>query len=457
MSCISPIAVQNNSKRIYKNYRAKLINYVPCGKCYECRKQKTFDLMIRSYYDESDYVIFDTLSYSEKNVPWLKNEIMQELNNQYELKFQNVRIIKYEDYQKFMKRLRKNMKKNYKDVELKYICSAEYGHDDNYIDDYGKMRKGTNRPHFHLIIFVKGNILPVVLSKMIKQNWKLGKTDGVEDKGLLYFNCNRLFKDYLAKKNVVGYLCKYVTKTNSYQAKLNEILKKIENQIYNQIFGTDKLEEKKNDVKKILKKYNQFVRWSQGLGKEYLVDSSNIKQFMSKNYIQIRTDLKNKKYSLPLYYNRKLFKKYVKEYDEYQLTELGKEYELKKLNNILENNKKKLKLYTDLKDDVINEIAYYWTYIKDRNMKDGKDYIPDYKECYWSENSVKDRKVFPNGNILIDGKNIKFDEFIKKSVENCLEFDEIILKVNKKIKDEMLKVSEFKEKNEEIKKNLKKC
>lgn len=438
--CIKLIKMPTNAKRIY-NHAQKLVNYFPCGECFECRMQKTQDLMVRAYFEEDcQFTLFDTLTYSEKCVPWLKHTLLNEIKMDIDLNIEDMRIVLYDDYQKFMKRLRKNLECY--DVKLKYIVSAEYGTEEGR----------THRPHFHCIFFVNGLIEPMELSRLIKKSWKFGITDGWQDKGINYFNNKRVFTGYDAKYNVIGYLCKYITKDNEYEKNVIERLRKAGKQIYAQLYKVNATREIKEYVSKILKKHKQFTKWSKGFGEKY-INEDNMKKFEKTGYIQIRTDLKNKKYALPLYYRRKLYNLIDKDTKEIRLNENGKRYLEIKLRNEYNNNLKRLQIYND--SDISNqELANYLTYIKDR--KKG-DLIPNYEKIVaLNDNSVLDRLTFPKGNVLIDGKNYSTEHFIEISVKNNLVYDEILEKIFKKESEDKTKISVITEYNYNLKKNVKK-
>lgn len=90
---------------------------LPCGKCTECKAKRATDWSVRCKHELSchDENTFITLTYSEDNLP--------------------SKLIVKDLFQKFMKNLRKKLKR-----KVKYIVSHEYG---------GK----TGRPHHHAIIF----------------------------------------------------------------------------------------------------------------------------------------------------------------------------------------------------------------------------------------------------------------------------------------------------------------
>lgn len=90
---------------------------LPCGKCVECISKRAIDWALRARHEISihDENCFITLTYDDENLP-------------------SYLIVK-EEFQKFMKKLRKQQK-----TKLRYMVSHEYG---------GK----TGRPHHHAIIF----------------------------------------------------------------------------------------------------------------------------------------------------------------------------------------------------------------------------------------------------------------------------------------------------------------
>lgn len=92
---------------------------LPCGKCSECISKRAFDWATRCKHEISlhDENTFLTLTYDDENI--------KKINP---LDFKS-------EFQKFMKRLRKKLKR-----KVRYIVSHEYG---------GK----TGRPHHHAIIF----------------------------------------------------------------------------------------------------------------------------------------------------------------------------------------------------------------------------------------------------------------------------------------------------------------
>lgn len=115
MACHSPLMVQRSK------YRPQLIP-IPCGKCPPCLKRRVDAWVFRLRQEDliSSSAHFVTLTYDTNHVPITNNGFM---------------TLKKDDFQKFMKRLRKKT-----DNKLRYYAAGEYG-DQNW------------RPHYHAIIF----------------------------------------------------------------------------------------------------------------------------------------------------------------------------------------------------------------------------------------------------------------------------------------------------------------
>lgn len=128
-------------------YLEKLQNFVPCRKCIECKMARSREWAVRLYSElkTTNESCFITLTYSDDNNPG---------------------VLRKEDLQKFIKRLRK-------DYQVKYFACGEYG-------------DKTLRPHFHVILFgvnfsndkkiisksKKG--FPISISDTLGKYWKLG-------------------------------------------------------------------------------------------------------------------------------------------------------------------------------------------------------------------------------------------------------------------------------------------
>lgn len=118
----SKICANGVTEYLYKGVVYKDPIKVPCGKCIECRlnyaRQWSFRLQAEMLYHEKNSFI--TLTYDDNHVP---------LSDSGNL------TLRKSDFQKFIKRLRKNT-----GLDISYYACCEYG-------------EHTFRPHYHAIIF----------------------------------------------------------------------------------------------------------------------------------------------------------------------------------------------------------------------------------------------------------------------------------------------------------------
>lgn len=117
MTCINPISIVIK-KGIRKGYAIE----VPCGKCMNCRIQRTNEWktrLLHEYWYNNSVGCFITLTYDDKYVP----------------KYYS---LKKRDLIKFQRDLRKFVKES-KGILIKYYSCGEYGEE-------------TLRPHYHLLV-----------------------------------------------------------------------------------------------------------------------------------------------------------------------------------------------------------------------------------------------------------------------------------------------------------------
>src|SRR5690606_3072882 len=130
--CYTPITVKN--KTPLKNQWGFEYIEVPCGKCPQClrARQNAWSFRLTEHLKHSLSGYFVTLTYSDYHLPMTQNGLP---------------TVDKTHFQKFMKRLRKNLKPKYYGLTFKkemppirYYAVGEYG-------------KITMRPHYHAIIF----------------------------------------------------------------------------------------------------------------------------------------------------------------------------------------------------------------------------------------------------------------------------------------------------------------
>lgn len=181
MRCTSPrtVGFQADGKTISwspKNISKEYATFqLPCGKCIECRLDYARQWAIRCVHESQMHTknAFITLTYSDNN---LKSDRLQ-----------------YEDFQKFMKKLRK-----LQNQPIGYFVTGEYG-------------ELTKRPHWHAIIFnwepndgvykysnSRGD--KVYESKTLTDLW----ANGIAEYGSVTFESAGYCARYAAKKLVHG-------------------------------------------------------------------------------------------------------------------------------------------------------------------------------------------------------------------------------------------------------------
>lgn len=366
--CIYQREILNNSKYVDIHNPWRLKNTIKCGECVEClmEKQNEWILRTQSMYEETikngGFVIFDTLTYSEKNVPWTKSVIYNKFG--YIIpKNLNFRCFCLEDIQKFFKRLRKQVEPK----SIRYYLAAEYGTTE------GK----THRPHYHIMIYYTGNGTPEEISHKINECWQLGFTDGIDRKGSLYFYENCLF-DSLSQSNMIAqkYVQKYLCKESEYQ-------KRIKSKVYRIAYELCQFDKKflntyygRLAILDIRRNLNQFRKISKGYGLEFL-EKINPEKYIDEQYIIVDDFNKVKrKIKLPNYYIRKLYKQYDKDVKCWFDNELGILYKKEQIKNIYRTQvDRHLTLLQEIKNYDISRYNEIKNILSLRSVKDYVEYL----------------------------------------------------------------------------------
>lgn len=255
------------------------VERIPCGSCIECRIQHSAEWAFRCMMEAKQHEdnIMLTLTYDDEHVPKGKR-IDKESGEVFE-----TLTLKRKDLQDFKKRLRKK----YSDIKIKTYEAGEYGSDDEYIDNYGKVRKGTKRPHYHVIVF---NLKP---KDMVFHKWS--KCEWSDEK-------NALFKSKTIDKvwgmghvdlNEVNYeTCAYVARY---------VVKKYK--------GSDSKEHYEE-----LGIEPEFQGNSQGIGKEFYINNKE-KIWAQEAFWQI-TKKGLKRVKLPRYFDKQIEKENPERFEE---------------------------------------------------------------------------------------------------------------------------------------------
>lgn len=234
MKCLNPITV--NGKQFN------------CGGCINCRINYTQAWALRLVYELSttDAASFLTLTYNDEHLP--------EDNG-----------LHIEELQKFFKRLRINLKREYHEFEpkIRYYACGEYGDKSKIYKSPGAI-KLHGRPHYHAIVFGLDD-LNDTHRDIVRKSWQL---------------CEPWFFDKERERDSgmqqvtpedINYVCGYV------QKKLNGVLGK-------EVYGQSS---------------PPFSCCSQGLGLEFAL--KNKERLVANGY----TFFKNHKVSIPRYFCEK--------------------------------------------------------------------------------------------------------------------------------------------------------
>lgn len=153
---------------------------VPCGQCIGCRLERSRQWAVRCMHEASLYTdnAFITLTYDDEHLPKWGS-------------------LKLEDFQKFMKRLRRHIDGNPNFDRVRFYHCGEYG-------------ENTKRPHYHALLFgfdfpdkhgwMYRNDNPVWKSELLGELWPMG----LHEIGVLNFDSAAYCARYIMKK-VTGF------------------------------------------------------------------------------------------------------------------------------------------------------------------------------------------------------------------------------------------------------------
>lgn len=141
MSCISPNIIRSKAKDAKPNQ----VEYVRCGKCTECLKDKQNEWIYRCECEDSvsKHSLFATLTYNEASVPLVLIDTGEIITYRDYIHQKCVRdcemTLNYDDLANYWKRVREAIP-DLKNYHFKYYACMEYG------DQF-------NRPHAHYVLF----------------------------------------------------------------------------------------------------------------------------------------------------------------------------------------------------------------------------------------------------------------------------------------------------------------
>lgn len=167
--CLYPLTLRIDST----TWSEPLVVFAPCGKCIECVIERQNSYKLRLCYEARrwNHCFFFTLTYRDEALPRAINYDTGEcvstcckVHVRYWLKKMRERYQRSHDGQRF---------------DFRYFICSEYGSTDYYVDDHGRVRKATGRPHYHGIIFC--NDSPEFVKEMFDV-WRkdFGRVDAYE-------------------------------------------------------------------------------------------------------------------------------------------------------------------------------------------------------------------------------------------------------------------------------------
>ncbi|AXB22578.1 replication initiation protein [Alces alces faeces associated microvirus MP12 5423] len=265
------------------------VKKTPCQDCIECRKSKAKEWTDRGVVEleEWEKATMITLTYDDENV----HKVKYIKNDGQEDETLTLRLI---DHQNFMKDLR-DMIYDETGEKIKFMMCGEYGSAQEYEDANGQKRVGTERPHYHYIIF--GHDFDD--KKFYK--WSYNEWSKIKNPLFKSEKLNKLWKKGHADINEVtpesiGYVCGYVTK------KLKGEMAKTE------------YEDKNREA--------PFFLTSKGIGKKYF--EKNKERFYEKKKLYKKTKKGLETIKLSRYYL-----KLIEKEDEKKAREIKRECEKK--------------------------------------------------------------------------------------------------------------------------------
>lgn len=408
--CLTPVRLKTNAKYFTLDGYKRLYMDVPCGHCAECQMQKKNEWYLRNYFEaittwNSDgYILFDTLTYDDQHLPTILDTDIARKNmyvDAWSYLHENKSCFNYKHVQDFLKRLRINLNRAGFDVakNLRYFIVSEYGHDDNYIDSRGRQRKGTKRPHYHILFYVQGNLLhdqldvqlsPLTLASYVQDAWIYGHSDCAFHGRNYTFNNTfgpRYIKDPNRLRGVQYYVTKYVCKDNEFE---------YETDMFIHDFITNRmLLRYSDDPKKFLKvkrdlkrKIDQFHRQSLGFGAQALLDPEVLDTIWNESVIRIDDKERIKKsIPVPMYYVRKLFQRCVKDSEgslHWIWNERGKQWKTNRINRSVDVLALKMQEWYDNLEVYCPDDFSVWRrkvdyILEGRSFKDYARYVIYYK------------------------------------------------------------------------------
>lgn len=380
--------IVNQSK--YLNFQANQSFYVELGDYYSWQSQEARrnEWLFRTYWQCQEtisklgYVYWDTLSYDNEHLPHIMDYLKKYNFKSYNVDTKrledvvledNFSCFSHEDYRYFLVRLRRALEYRGMDAKycLKYFMVCEYGSDKVYRDEHGRQRKGTSRPHYHIIFFVNNPTIDAFeFSQLVSECWGKGRTDGLPYKTRSYVAAhnvirgNNMVRDDSRVRKVCNYIAKYVNKDGDWRNLIETRLRRIFDELFGEVYINPYTKEEeheyttffkdpvlKDKYEKLVREIDVFHRQSQGFG-EYALeaqDDDEIRNMLNTGMMSMPSDDKGvhgKHIPIPKYYQMKIFWQQYRDKNNmlrWKPTELGSEFRLRQFHRIWKRQKMKIK------------------------------------------------------------------------------------------------------------------
>lgn len=199
----------------------------PCGSCIECCRAASLDWKVRNYFEakhclaDGGYMVYVTVTYDEAFVPRMTPadtllSVIGPVAKFDKKRFQQLDpdicrehlCFDHSHFQKYVKRIRQEIVRSGKEILIRFFFSSEFGGDYEYIDDRGRNRHATHRPHYHGIFYVHAPLDTFdFFVTLVQKKWTFGDVTLTQDP-------NDIFAPFGLVKDIRPsmYVAKYVGK-----------------------------------------------------------------------------------------------------------------------------------------------------------------------------------------------------------------------------------------------------
>lgn len=149
--CVNKLRILNPGYSPTDFYSRRFIE-VSCGHCWQCQQERVNSISFRMIQEVSQPGVipfFVTFTYAPEYRTILHYQLVGEPPRQ-------LSVWNRQHFQRLLKNVRRQLQYYYGvgSNSFKYLCTCERGVVDEYVDDYGRLRKGQKAPHLHSIFLL---------------------------------------------------------------------------------------------------------------------------------------------------------------------------------------------------------------------------------------------------------------------------------------------------------------